>query len=91
MRQKAAHQKREQFWSKWRFFILVGAMVAWNGRHTQGLTSLFSFPLERPKAEALGYLQATASARQRQLQKAKADPYGMTTKMSGQRQQQRQA
>jgi hypothetical protein len=59
-------------------FILVGAMVAWMEGIPQGLKLLFSFPLERPKAEALGY--PPASARQRQLQKAKADPYGMTTK-----------
>jgi hypothetical protein len=50
-------------------FYFGWAMVAWMEGIPQRLKPLFSFPLERPKAEALGYLQATASARQRQLQK----------------------
>jgi hypothetical protein len=49
----------------------------------QGLKPLFPFPLERPKAEALGYLEAAARARASARQKANskqqtADPYGMT-------------
>jgi hypothetical protein len=58
----------------------------------QGLKPLFSFPLERPKAEALGYLEAAATARASARQKANSKqqiPFG-DDKKERQRQQQMQ-
>jgi hypothetical protein len=68
-------------WLRWNF---VGADKKAYARGDPKLnpwaTSSAFRQVERPKAEALGYLEAKARARQRQQQRATADPYGMTNK-----------